>query len=128
MVEYCCGPLGIRECDGPMDVGHEVEIHNHNYDHVTFIQAGAFRIERLKPVTNADGVVECDENNRPKAFVTEGVRDVYAGLRAMVEVPAYAWHKMTALEPNSRYICVFTHRDAVGNIIQHYDGIVKGMI
>ena len=124
-MEYAIGPIFMRECDGPMKAGEVVQLHSHNFDHVTRVVAGSYKIERFRPLCDADGKTRFDENQQPM-LVKEMEVDVRSGLRAVVLVPAYAWHRLTALEDNSIYVCEFTHRDHTGEITQRYDGFIRG--
>jgi hypothetical protein len=37
-------------------------------------------------------------------------------------VPAFVLHEITALEPDTIFWCVYSHRDESGKVVQHFDG------
>jgi quercetin dioxygenase-like cupin family protein len=97
------GPLAYRaftlerECQ-------ENQGHTHNHDHVTFVRAGSLRVFSR---TDPDG---------PE----EGSRVYRAGDFFLVRKDVY--HRIKAMEPDTRYACVFAHRDADGLITREYEG------
>jgi quercetin dioxygenase-like cupin family protein len=103
-MEYVSGNIFIRE-GGPLAKDEVVEGHGHNFDHTTYVVRGAFKIERL-----VDGAV------------TQSVIKRAGQLKSWVLIKAHADHKLTALEDNSVYHCIFAHRDPQGEVVQDYDG------
>ena len=78
--------------------------HAHNYDHVTFVQSGAVQVfYRLGP-------------DMPE----KESREFKAGDFFLVKAEVY--HRIKATQPDTRYACVFTHRDFDGAIVQEYNG------
>jgi quercetin dioxygenase-like cupin family protein len=77
------------------------EQHEHNYDHATIVCRGA-----IKVVTNegASRRYECGE---------------------AVSIPAGKKHGIKALEDNTVYLCVFSHRDFDGLVTEKYIGNQK---
>jgi quercetin dioxygenase-like cupin family protein len=105
------GPIGIRYPVGMLAKGEVVESHEHTFDHVTFCFSGAFRIEA--EVNGQQVVAEIfaprpDKPNQNHVLIKAGVK-----------------HKLIALEDNSLYQCVYTHRDTRGEVSDHYTGWPK---
>lgn len=99
------GPVGMRTgvlaavCDA--HVGHE-----HNYDHVTLVIRGRVRVSYSwvdggKTITGPD-----------KEFGQGEEVVIKAGVR----------HTLKALEANTVYKCIFSHRDFDGLVTQTYVG------
>lgn len=95
-----CGMAQGAVCDG----------HTHNFDHVTFVTRGSFRITRTWP----DGRTETIVVHAPGSAGYDG--------RWFVLIKAECMHRLEALEPNSDFFCVYAHRDPQGRVLQHYDG------
>ncbi len=76
--------------------------HKHNYDHTTIVINGRIEIT----VEKEDG--------------SESKKEFIAG--ELFEVPAEQSHTIKALEDNSVYLCVFSHRDFKGLVTQKYIG------
>lgn len=79
--------------------------HTHNYDHITFIQAGAVRVYTRLPgeeTWQVLGRFKCGE------FFTTA---------------KHLEHKLKAEEPGTRYACVFVHRDfGSAEVVSEYNG------
>ncbi len=91
------GPLGIR----PFEFASVCESHvghQHNYDHTTIVICGRVRVFYL--------------DQDPQEY---GPGEYFA-------VPAKVFHTLKALEPNTKYLCVFSHRDFDGLVTQEYVG------
>ncbi len=100
------GPVALRRFD-LLEVCQENQGHAHNYDHVTFVVRGAVKVfyrlpdeaeERESPVFRAG-------DERPYFLVKKDVH-----------------HRIKAVEPNTRYACVFAHHDHDGAAVQEYAG------
>lgn len=91
------GNIFVRTQD-PMKAGDVVEGHKHNFDHVTYVSLGSFRIER------GDEFVEVRQGELP-VLIRAGVK-----------------HKLTALEDGSVYHCIYSHMNAQGEVVQRYTG------
>ncbi len=109
MVEYALGNVFIRE-GGPMFAGEVVEGHKHNFDHVTYISKGSARIDRLDDAGDVRQSVEKRANDG----------------RNWVLILAGTLHRITALEDGTIYHCIYAHRTPQGEVVQEYDGWVKG--
>lgn len=90
------GPLAIRPFTlEQICTSHQG--HQHNYDHTTIVLQGRLR-----------------------ACLPDGDQEYAAG--DYFAVPAKTWHILKALEPNTKYLCVFSHRDFDGLVTQEYVG------
>lgn len=99
------GNIGVREPPMHMKAGEVVEGHEHNFDHVTFISRGAMRFERL------------DENGKVVRVVEK-----HAGPKSWVVIAAGVRHRLTALEDNTFYHCIYAHRTPQGDVVESFDG------
>ena len=97
MTTFACGNIYIRTND-PMKAGQQVDGHAHNFDHATFVSAGAFRIHR------GTEVIEVRAGELP-VLIAAGVE-----------------HTLIALEDNSVYLCIYSHRLPQGDVVQRYTG------
>jgi len=99
------GPIGYRQfhldktCESHQ--GHE-----HKYDHTTIIIRG-----RVK-------VFYSYEKDGQKV---EGESEEY-GQGETIHIKKNVHHKIKALEDNTQYWCVFSHRDFDGIVCEHYVG------
>lgn len=82
--------------------------HTHNFDHTTIIFKGAVRVVATSP----------DGSTRTADFPFE---DSFL-------VKADVLHEITALEDDTVYWCVYSHRDAQGEVIQEYTGFDKAYL
>ncbi len=102
---HIIGPLGIRDFVLP-EVCMESVGHEHNEDHVTIVVKGAILV---KYSYMDKGVLVSGESARfnqgQEVLIRKGVK-----------------HTIKALEPNTMYKCVFSHRDYDGVITQTYTG------
>jgi quercetin dioxygenase-like cupin family protein len=99
------GPVGIRQFD-LAEVCHESQGHEHNYDHVTVVTRGRLRV-----------TYSWEEGGQT---VTGQSREFAAGERLLIK--AKVRHTIKAMEPNTQYLCVFSHRDFDGLVTQVYQG------
>ncbi len=97
------GPVALRSFT-LAETCHENQGHVHNYDHVTFVQAGALKVFWRKP----------------GEAVERESREFKAGEFFLVK--AEVAHRIKATAPGTRYACVFTHRDFDGAVVQEYNG------
>jgi quercetin dioxygenase-like cupin family protein len=96
------GPIGYRQFSLEREC-EENQGHAHNYDHVTFVQAGSVKVFYRHPGDTVD---------RESRVFRVGQFFV---------VKAEVHHRVKAMEPNTRYACVFTHRDFDGVVVQEFD-------
>lgn len=97
------GPVGIRR-HHLAAICEESHGHTHNYDHTTIVLSGRIRLTREKLIDGVWIAALPEEYDRGEAF----------------EVPANYRHTIKALEPNSEWMCVFSHRDFGGLVTQRY--------
>jgi hypothetical protein len=104
------GPVGYRQ--GVLQKTCEVFVeHLHNYDHATFIHRGRVLVVASREVIDDDGTKRLVEVNR---------REYAAG--EFVAIPANLIHNIKALEDNTVFFCLFSHRDFEGLCSQAYVG------
>lgn len=96
------GPIAYRQFVLPQTC-QVSEGHSHNYDHTTFVHRGRLLVIAHTP----EGV--------------ETARVEY-GAGEFVEIPSGLHHTIKALEDNTVYYCIFSHRDFDGLVSQRYVG------
>jgi quercetin dioxygenase-like cupin family protein len=99
------GPLGVRRFHLEK-VCETNEGHKHNYDHVTLVIRGRIKVQYRY---EKDGQV------------VEGETKEFGPGEHLV-VKAEVFHTIKALEPDTVYNCVFSHRDFDGLVTQTYVG------
>lgn len=99
------GPIGYRQFHLEK-ICQANEGHKHNYDHNTIVIRGSLRVIYKDEV---DG----------KIVETES-RDYYQGEH--IHIAKGKLHTIKALEDDTIYQCIFSHRDWDGQIIQTYIG------
>lgn len=99
------GPVGIRQFHAEKAcVTHQG--HEHNYDHTTIVIRGRLRVHYSY---EKDGqIVEGDT--------------VEFGQGEMIHIKSRVRHTIQALEDDTVYICVFSHRDFDGIVCEKYVG------
>lgn len=102
-----CGNVFIRP-HGPWESGWKIPGHRHTFDHVTVCFHGAISIKR------DDGEVIELKSPRPG----------YEGPSHALIV-AGAEHEITTLEPDTIFWCVYSHRNAQGEVVQQTEGFTK---
>lgn len=105
-MEYASGNIYIRP--NSMTEGQCVHGHTHNFDHTTIFFKGSFFV-RAKLVDGS--VVE-------RTFTAPA----HCLIKADVE------HEITALEDNSEFWCVYSHRTPQGDIVQQFTGWVDSYV
>ncbi len=84
--------------------------HTHNYDHMTFVQAGSVQVfGRSTP----DGEEQESRTYKAGEFFL---------------IPKDMYHRIKAMEPNTRYVCMFAHRDGDGLVTQEYQGYEEAYV
>lgn len=107
-MEWVSGNIFIR----PMSlhqVGESIDGHTHNFDHTTVVFSGAVRIE----ATLLDGSQIVREFKSPRW-------DYGGPSHALIK--ADVTHKLIATEPNTILWCVYSHRNAQGDVVLKYEG------
>ena len=99
------GPFQIRE----FTLAKECEAsegHQHHYDHVTVGIAG--RVQVTAKWKEGDQWIE----DAPRVFLPG----------QFFNVKAEVFHTLKALDAGTKYVCMFSHRDFDGQIVQEYNG------
>lgn len=86
-------------------VGDKIDGHKHNFDHTTIFFRGRFNVKAKLP----DGRVIEREFAAPSHCL----------IKADVE------HEITALEDDSEFWCVYSHRDPQGRVTEQFTGWEK---
>ena len=83
--------------------GQEIQGHTHNFDHTTIVFTGAVHVRGECP----DGRIIEQDFHAPDSFLVK--KDVK--------------HTITAIEDNTEYWCVYSHREPeTGEVVQEYNG------
>lgn len=99
--EWRSGNIFIRP-NTLVEVGAKVHGHKHKFDHTTIVFRGAVHVSAKLP----NGSVIERDFEAPAHFL----------------VLADVEHEITALEPNTVFWCIYSHRDPQARIVQVYDG------
>lgn len=97
MAERASGNIFIRDHVFGR-VGDGIPGHRHTFDHTSIVFTGAVHVRATLP----DGTIVERDFRAPAHFL----------VRADTE------HEIRALEPNTQFWCVFSHRDAQGRVTQ----------
>ena len=100
-MEWISGNIYIR-ANALEKTGDAIPGHKHNFDHTTIFFTGSFRITAML----LDGSQRVIEKQAPSHLL----------IRAEVE------HRIEALEPNSIFWCVYSHRTPQGDVVQEWGG------
>lgn len=87
-------------------IGDKIDGHAHNFDHTTYVIRGSVRVEQL----DADGNVVRTVDKK----ASEG--------HNWVLIKAGVIHRLTALEDDSEFHCIYSHRDAQGDVVLEATG------
>lgn len=102
-MEYASGNIYIRKMK--FIKGQVVEGHEHCFDHTTIVFIGSIHVKAVTP----DGRVIERDFHAPDSFLVK--KDVH--------------HEITALEDGESW-CVYSHRNAQGEVVQDYTGLWDG--
>lgn len=121
-MEWISGNIFIRPNDLPK-AGDKVDGHPHNFDHTTIVYAGKIKVVAHKTLKDENGKYLKDENGQYQKgeFIAEheygnGAEDRHVLIKADV------LHEITALEDNTVFWCVYSHRTPQGDVIQKFEG------
>ncbi len=104
MTEWVSGNIFIRPNQHMMK-GDVIPGHTHNFDHTSFVTEGSVHVKGTLP----DGrVIEGDFGRDYKA-------------RHFL-VKADVKHEITALEDNTNFYCIYSHRHPQGDVSESYTG------
>lgn len=99
--EHISGNIFIRPVNG--NKGTQVGGHVHSYDHTSIVISGSISVKFGEP-TDAD------------------YREATYSAGDHFLVKAEVKHYITMLEDRTRFFCVYSHRDAQGEVVQEYPG------
>lgn len=104
-MEVVLGNILIRQ-EPPLEKGQKVEGHTHNFDHVTYINKGKAKISRVSPDGEyAERVISADDEYNYVLILKHHI------------------HTIEAIEDNTMYHCVYSHRDPnTGEVVMEYNG------
>lgn len=116
-MEFISGNIFIRQ--HTLALGQATIGHRHNFDHTTYVVRGSIKIEELE-------ITRIDESGSPLDFksVREVIKKASDG-HNWVLIKANVHHRLTALEDESMYHCIYSHITPQGEIVQDYDGWPK---
>ena len=101
IIELQSGNIFIRKLFLPK-IGDRVDGHFHAYDHTLFLLEGKIKVQATMP----DGIITLFKLNPKEHFLVR--KDVI--------------HEITALEDNTEFWCVYSHRNSQGEIVQEFTG------
>ena len=100
-MEWISGNVFIRR-NQMETAGTIIGGHTHNFDHTTIVFTGAVHVVATLP----NGSVIERDFRAPAHFL----------------VKADVLHEITALEDRTEFWCVYSHRNAQGDVVQDHDG------
>lgn len=100
-VEWVSGNIYIRP-NTLAKKGDGVNGHAHNFDHTTIVFRGSIHVKAKLP----NGQIIERDFDSPSHFLVKA--DVH--------------HQITALEDDTEFWCVYSHRTPRGEIVQNFDG------
>lgn len=108
-MEYIQGNIFVREMRFEK-AGDVVDGHTHNFDHTTYIARGSVQIEAI------------DDDGTVLRSVVKRASDGFN----FVLIKAGVKHRLTALEDDSMGHCIYAHRNPQGEVVEEYDGWMRG--
>jgi quercetin dioxygenase-like cupin family protein len=101
ITEQVSGNIFLRPVHG--NKGTEVGNHTHNFDHTSFVITGSIHVAFGSPED-------------------PGYREATYGPGEHFLVAATVKHGITMLEDGTRFVCIYSHRDPQGEVVQEYPG------
>lgn len=100
----------------------------HNFDHTTFVTRGRVLARKKRRVEDAFGrpvmvMVRDPITGEPvevQQWLVEAEREFVAGEHFLIE--ANKKHDIIGLDDDTRFACIYSHRNTQGEIVQQYDG------
>lgn len=102
-MEWVSGNLFFRK-NLLAHAGDRINGHTHNFDHNSLVVSGSVHVKATKP----DG--------------TTIERGFDAKTNKIFLVLAEVKHEIIALEDNTEFWCLYSHRNPQGEVVQEYDG------
>ena len=102
-MEYVAGNIFVRP--NRLNKGQVIEGHTHNFDHVSYVTAGAVVVVAQHPSGQE---------------ITRTIRATDD--RNWVLIRAEVRHRITALEDGTKFDCVYSHRTPQGDVVEEYTG------
>ncbi len=99
--EFASGNIYIRK-NLLLKKGDLVDGHKHKFDHTTIVFKGGVKVKRVSP----EGVMTEVDFMAPSHFLVEKDSE----------------HEITALVDDTEFWCVYSHRDAQGEVVQEMTG------
>lgn len=107
-MEWISGNIFIRPAMDNASKGFVLQGHTHNFDHTSIVFTGSVHIKRTHP----NGTVE--------------EQDFVAPAHCLIK--AEDVHEITALEDNTTFWCVYSHRTPQGDITQEWTGWMRATL
>ena len=104
------GPFAIHEWYLE-NVGDINRGHKHDYWHMGLVVRGSIRLRTWVQEVHEDGTPKLNCDGNPVWNVRPGSQVFRAG--DTFDVPAELGHEFKALEPHTRGLCIFPHRDPI---------------
>lgn len=107
-IEYASGNIYLRPVH-LIKAGDSVQGHQHYFDHTTFVVKGSVHVAAVSHLN-------CRNAERK-------TKDFTAGQHFLVKAN---WHHfIKALEDDTRFVCIYSHRTPQGEVVQEYDGWIQ---
>lgn len=107
MSELVAGNIFIRP--NYLTKGQIINGHAHNFDHVSYCTSGSVHIEAVIP--QSDG---------SSKTLTRTLKATDS--RNWILIKAGVEHKIIALEDNTKFDCIYSHRTPQGDVVEEYTG------
>jgi hypothetical protein len=116
-MEYVSGNIFVRP-NFLEKTGDNISGHEHNFDHTSFVTRGSIHVVKWRKLYNDNGA-RMVRDGQP-AWLQVEAKDFSAGSHFLVK--AEERHEITALEDNSEFACIYSHRTPQGDVVQAYSG------
>lgn len=89
--------------------GDYVDGHKHNFDHVTYVCRGEIKVDKIS-----------DSGNIEKSRIIKSTDE-----EPFVLIKAGVNHRLEAMVDDSIFHCIYSHRNAQGEVIKEFDGFYE---
>ena len=110
-MEWISGNIFIRP-NTLENVGDKCGNHTHNFDHTSIVFSGRVKVRAHKAL----------EDGSPGEFICERTFGGPDDVSRHFLVKANVCHDIEALEPNTVFWCVYSHRTPQGDVVTHNTG------